>query len=128
MKPIPDADRVEILHVLQAYLAAMVGARTDRLESLLDSDFVLVHITDYRQPRAEWFAVIRSREFDYHAIDPVQLSLVVEATASGSIVRGRGIFNATISGMRNPWRLQFVLKLSKAEGEWKIGQAHYTSY
>jgi hypothetical protein len=55
------------LQVLRAYHSAMVDARTDDLSTVLDDEFSLVHITGYVQPRAEWFGVIRSREFECRA-------------------------------------------------------------
>lgn len=54
----------EILRTLRAYHTAMVDARTADLDALLAPDFALVRMTGYVQPKAEWFDVLRSRQFD----------------------------------------------------------------
>jgi hypothetical protein len=123
-----QTERAEILRVLDDYHAAMVGARTDILESLLDKDFALVHITGYVQPRAEWLDVVRSGAFDYHAIQMDELSLNVEVMSNTAVLKGRGIFNATITGMKNLWRLQFTMKLAQQKGRWRFMHAKYKSY
>ena len=49
--------------VLAGYAAereAMVAGDAEALGALLARDFTLVHITGYRQPKAEWLADVRS--------------------------------------------------------------------
>ena len=121
-------DSAEIIRVMHAYHAAMVEARTDDLDQLLDKEFSLAHITGYIQPKDEWFGVIRSGQFDYHRIDIEEETLAVNITGSTAVVTGRGIFNATINGMRNPWRLQFTMECARQNGRWTITRARYTSF
>jgi hypothetical protein len=121
-------ERVEIIRVLHAYHAAMVDADTGELDGLLDKEFALVHITGYVQPKDEWFGVLRSGEFDYHRIEIDENTLSVSIDGSAAEVRGRGIFNATINGMRNPWRLQFALRFARRGDTWIIAHARYTSF
>jgi hypothetical protein len=123
-----DSDRSEILRVLNAYHSAMVGARIDDLDGLLDQRYSLVHISGYVQPKDEWFDVIRSGEFDYHRIDVDERTLAVKVTGTTATVTGQGIFNATINGFRRPWRLQFTLWFSKRNERWIITGARYTSF
>ena len=113
---------------MHAYHAAMVEARTDDLDQLLDKEFSLAHITGYIQPKDEWFGVIRSGQFDYHRIDIEEETLAVNITGSTAVLTGRGIFNATINGMRNPWRLQFTMECARQNGRWTITRARYTSF
>jgi hypothetical protein len=124
--------RTDLLRVLDEYHSAMVSARTDTLDELLTPDFTLVHITGYVQPKAEWFSVIRSGDFDYHAIHLDESSLAVEVNAGTAVdtafLKGRGVFNATISGMKNPWRLQFTIQFAKHQSHWRLVQARYTGY
>jgi len=121
-------DRREILRTLGAYHAAMVGARIDALENILDKEFSLVHLTGYVQPKSEWFSVMRTGAFDYHAIDIDDRSLVLQLSESTAVLNGRGIFSATINGMNNPWKLQFKMTFSKHNGAWIITGAHYSSF
>jgi hypothetical protein len=120
-------DRAEILGMLRAYHAAMVDGRTDDLDALLDAGFALVHRTGYVQPREEWLEVVRDGQFDYHRIDVDERSLAVTVTGAAAMVKGRGIFDATIHGMRRPWRLQFTLRLAKPRDRWILMHARYTS-
>lgn len=121
-------DAAEIRRLLIAYHGAMVDADIDRLNGLLDAGYSLVHITGYEQPKDEWFDVIRTGQFDYHKIDIEQNSLSVSVTDVTAVVTGRGVFNATINGMRNPWKLQFKMTWTKEENGWKVTSARYSSY
>ncbi len=47
----------------------MVDADTERLDGILDDDYVAIHIGGYRQPKSEWLEQIRAGEMSYHAID-----------------------------------------------------------
>jgi ketosteroid isomerase-like protein len=123
-----DKDTAEILGILRAYHGAMVEARTDQLAELVDDGYSLVHITGYVQPRDEWFDVIRTGEFDYHTIDIDERTLSVTVSGDAATVTGRGIFNATISGMQAPWRLQFRMSWSKRRGQWRILSSRYASF
>ncbi len=126
--PAQTQARSDILEVLRAYHEAMVEARTDLLDQLIAADFHLVHITGYRQPRQEWFGVILRREFDYHRIDVDTRSLEVNVASDSAMLAGRGIFNATINGMKHPWRLQFTMQLARRNGSWIVLSARYSTF
>lgn len=117
-----------LLQLLSTYHLAMVDARIDTLDTLLTPGFTLTHITGYVQPRAEWLGVVRDGSFDYHRIDIDDSTLSIKQTGSSAELRGRGIFNATINGMKNPWRLQFTLHFTQTHGAWQISRAVYTTY
>ena len=106
----------------------MVSASTDILSRLVSPDFTLEHITGYVQPKEEWFEVIRSGEFDYHQIEIDQNKLNVVIQDTSATVTGRGIFNATISGLSNPWRLHFSIRLVKRNEGWILGEARYSTF
>src|SRR5215208_1061668 len=122
------SDRSEIIRVMRAYHAAMVEARTDDLDKLLDKNFSLVHITGYVQPKEEWFGVIRSGQFDYHRIEIEEETLSANVTDGTAVLTGRGIFDATINGMRNDWRLQFSMRYAKRNDEWTVTHVRYSSF
>ena len=128
MSILTPTERAELTGVLSRYHDAMVAARTDTLDAMLDPGFTLVHITGYVQPKDEWFDVMRTGEFDYHAIDLDTSALRMDGTDHGAKVIGRGIFNATIHGMRRPWRLAFRMSLQRKSKGWVIQGARYNSY
>ena len=117
-----------IIETVHAYHAAMVDARVDRLDRLLDAGFTLGHITGYIQPKNEWFGVVRSGEFNYHQIDVDGAALSVRISGNTAVVEGKGIFNATISGMHSPWRLKFSMALNRHGDSWKIASVRYTRF
>ncbi len=98
------------------------------LDELLDPEFALVHITGHVQPKDEWFDVLRSRQFDYHRIDIDENTISVRINGDAAELTGRGIFNATINGARNPWRLQFSIRFARREATWAITHARYTTF
>jgi hypothetical protein len=120
-----ESNRAAVVEVLDDYHRAMVEADTDKLTTLVDGRFSLVHITGYVQPRDEWFEVIRTGQFDYHRIDIDEV--VVRLDADVANVTGSGTFNATINGMHAPWRLRFTLVLAPENGQWRIMSARYRS-
>ena len=124
----PSAPSQAIIETLNAYHAAMVEARVDRLDRMLDAGFTLGHITGYVQPKNEWFGVLRSGEFDYHQIDVDNAALSVRIKGNTAVVEGKGIFNATISGMHAPWRLKFSMALTRHGDVWKFASARYSSF
>jgi hypothetical protein len=76
----------------------------------------------------EWLDVIRSGQFDYHSIEIGETPLVANVTGDVAVLDGRGIFNATINGMKNLWRLQFALRFAQTGEQWLIMHARYTSF
>jgi hypothetical protein len=123
----PREDRAEILRLLRAYHAAMVEVRTDDLDALLDADFTLVHMSGYVQPKDEWFDVIRSGQFDYRRIEVDETTICVRVDGRAAELTGRGIFNATINGMKSPWTMRFSMRFAKRDHGWIIICARYTS-
>jgi ketosteroid isomerase-like protein len=106
----------------------MVEARTADLQRLLEPGYSLVHITGYVQPKREWLDLIELGDFNYHRIDLEQNSIEISVTEKTSTVIGHGIFNATINGMRAPWRLRFNLQFKKHDEVWVIANASYTTF
>jgi ketosteroid isomerase-like protein len=121
-------DRAAIERVYRAYLDAMIDARVDDLDQLLADDFTAVHITGYRQPKAEWFEVIRSGEYDYHSFQIDERALQITVNRDTAVVNGRSIVDATISGMRAPWRLQSEVHFVKRSGVWIVANTRSSSF
>ena len=118
----------DIKILLEKYHAAMLSADTAALDELLVAQFFLVHITGYRQPKAEWIEMIETRQFDYHSIDVESNQLPIKIEADSATVIGRGVFHATINGINRAWRLQFNINLKRSDGSWKVLQSSYRSF
>jgi hypothetical protein len=85
-----------------------------------------VHLTGYIQPKDEWLRVIRSGQFDYHRIDVDEPSVHVDVSGQTAAVAGKGIFVATIDGVRADWRLQFTVRLARRGAGWAVAGAQYS--
>jgi hypothetical protein len=125
---VPTDQSEVILHALSRYHQCMVAALPDELDALLEPGYSLVHITGYVQPRLEWLAAIGSGEFDYHRIELMQDCLSVAMSGDAATVTGKGVFHATIQGLKAPWRLAFTLQYVHRDGHWRVANARYTTY
>lgn len=117
-----------VLKTLALYHQAMVDADTAVLDRLLDNTYSLTHITGLEQPRAEWFNVMRSGAFDYHRITLDDTFTNVQVRGDAATASGRGVFNATINGVNNPWRLAFTMQFRRQSGKWLVQRARYTTF
>lgn len=117
----------ELLAFIDAYHAAMAAADIAALHHMLQSSFVLVHLTGYRQPGAEWLEVVRTRAFDYHHIRVGHQQLQMSpADVDGDVrITGAGMFDATINGVHALWPLRFTLVIATRESGWGLCEAAY---
>jgi hypothetical protein len=98
---------------------AMVAADADALGDLLSGNFVLTHMTGYRQPRAEWLADVRSGEMTYHSIQDIAITVDVHDGAAGkAVLVARTRTNATIWGSHGTWPLQLEIHFNCDGGQW----------
>ena len=95
---------------------AMVAGDADALGALLASDFTLVHMTGYRQPRAEWLADVRSGAMTYHSMEDVDVS--VEVSGDVPVVTARTRTAATIWGATGTWPLQLRISFAHDGTSW----------
>lgn len=94
----------------------MVEARVDLLDELLAQDFVLVHITGYAQPKAEWLEEIRTGSMDYHDIREQSVSVTIDGATA--VLVARNLVTATIWGSHSVWPLQMTTTFVEAGGVW----------
>lgn len=121
-----DEDKERIVGAYREMYRAMLDARTERLDALLDEHFSLTHMTGYRQPRREWLAAITSGEMRYHAAK--EQSVTVEVTGDTAELLGRSVVTATIYGMRGTWNLQLTIDYARKQGSWIALRTVATTY
>lgn len=105
--------------VLASYAAqreAMVAGDGDALGALLAGDFTLLHMTGYRQPKAEWLADVRSGAMTYHSMEDVDVS--VEVSGDAPVVTARTRTAATIWGASGTWPLQLRISFAHDGSRW----------
>ncbi len=95
---------------------AMVVGNADALGALLADDFTLVHMTGYRQPKAEWLADVRSGAMTYHSMEDVDVS--VDVSGEAPVVTARTRTEATIWGGHGIWPLRLRITYRRQDGAW----------
>lgn len=114
---VDDTDiRTAVLANYEDQRRAMVAGDADALGELLAADFTLVHMTGYRQPKAEWLADVRSGAMTYHAMADVDVS--VDVSGDAPVVTARTHTAATIWGASGTWPLQLRITFTRAGSSW----------
>lgn len=60
-----DSDELQILTVTRQLTELMIKGDTKQMNTLVDADFTLTHITGYVQSRKEWFKEIETERMKY---------------------------------------------------------------
>lgn len=97
-------------------IKAMLARDVARLDALLDSGYVLTHMTGYRQPKTEWLSEVASGAMRYHGA--VERSIDVDVEGDRAVVVGRDVVEATIHGAHGTWSLQLTTELLRRGGRW----------
>jgi ketosteroid isomerase-like protein len=108
--------RAAVLANYEGQRRGMVAGDADALGALLADDFTLVHMTGYRQPRAEWLADVRSGAMTYHSMEDVDVS--VDVSGDAPVVTARTRTAATIWGASGTWPLQLRITFKRAGSSW----------
>ena len=104
--------RAAVLANYEGQRRAMVAGDADALGALLAGDFTLVHMTGYRQPKAEWLADVRSGAMTYHSMEDVDVS------GDAPEVTARTRTAATIWGASGTWPLQLRISVAHEGTAW----------
>ena len=108
--------RAAVLANYEAQRQAMVAGDADALGALLATDFALVHMTGYRQPKDEWLADVRSGAMTYHAVADVDVS--VDVSGDAPVVTARTRTAAMIWGSSGTWPLQLRITFTRDGDSW----------
>ena len=108
--------RAAVLANYERQRRAMVAGDADALGALLAGDFTLVHMTGYRQPKAEWLADVRSGAMTYHSMEDVEVS--VDVSGDAPVVTARTRTAATIWDASGTWPLQLRISFSHDGTAW----------
>ena len=108
--------RDAVLANYAAQCQAMVAGDADALGALLAEDFTLVHMTGYRQPKAEWLADVRSGQMTYHSVADVEVT--VDVSGGSPVLHARTRTEATIWGGHGVWPLRLRITYRQQGGAW----------
>lgn len=120
------ADEETLLRLERERYDAMINKDTERLNQLLAEDFALVHITGYRQSKAEWLEQITSGEMAYHKVEEVSADVTI--TGDKATIVTRNHVTATIYGSRNTWPLESTTTYERRNGTWVPTSSQATTF
>lgn len=105
----------------------MVKKDGELLQKVLDSSFVLVHMTGMRQPKAEFIRAVQDGTLNYSSARHQHID--VEVKGKEAELTGKSLVHAAVfGGGWNTWRLQLRCRLKKTDGEWLITEAKASTY
>lgn len=111
-----EADKAKLQQAYRDMIRTMLDRKTDALGALLDSGYVLTHMTGMRQSKADWLDAVATGRMLYHAAR--ERSIEVEVNGDRAELVGRSVVEATIYGAHGTWNLQLVTQYVRRGGEW----------
>jgi ketosteroid isomerase-like protein len=120
-----NEDEQRILAIYQRIDDAMVNKDTEALENILDNNYILVHMTGYRQSKQEWLEQIENEEMRYFKTIPQKTEITIAGKTAVLICDTR--IDARIYGFRNTWSMTFKMQFEKRGEKWHPVHAKATS-
>lgn len=127
MKANSSDDSALISGCYEEMYRCMRAKDTALLGKLLDGNFVLVHMTGMRQPKAEYLHSIADGRLNYFSCNDTRLEISVRGDTAR--MTGRSRVNAAVfGGGRHIWSLQLDIDLVKRNGTWLMTEARAATY
>jgi hypothetical protein len=105
----------------------MIKKDTVGLSKLLDSDFVLVHMTGMKQSKASFIQSTVDGTLNYYSCENTRLTISVRETEATLI--GKSEVNAAVfGGGRHTWPLQLNIHLIRQDNKWLMTKAVASTY
>lgn len=106
----------ELKRVFDLRLKAMVEQDVDTLDSLMDDDLILRHITGRTQTKREWLDDIRSGNMYYINIDNTKSDIKVDGDRA--TIEHNNVIEARIYGSHGTWTLNGISYYVKRDNRW----------
>ena len=105
----------------------MIDKDRDTLNSVLDSSFVLVHMTGMHQPKQEFIRAVENGTLNYYSAG--HQSIIVDVHGDKASLDGRSMVNAAVfGGGPHTWRLRQRIELVKKDDTWFMTKAVASTY
>ncbi len=105
----------------------MVRKDITLLNEVLDSAFVLRHMTGLRQSKAAFLRAIEDGTLNYFSAD--HRDIQAELHGDTAVLDGKSVVSAAVfGGGRSTWRLQLRLTLIRGEDTWRITEAKASTF
>lgn len=120
-------DKQQIEAIYRRMYSAMIAKDTLALDSLLDDEATLVHMTGVRQPKRGYIRSIADGTLNYYAADHDRILVSVDGSQARLTGQSR-VSAAVYGGGRHTWRLQIAASLVKADGQWRFLEMVASTY
>jgi ketosteroid isomerase-like protein len=118
-------DKQKILAIYQRIDDAMVNKDTETLDSILDDNYVLVHMSGYHQGKQEWLEQIEDEQMKYFKTMPQKTTITINGNTVILICDTK--IDARIYGFRNNWSMKMEMHFEKHGDNWYPVKAIATS-
>lgn len=118
-------DKQKILAIYQRIDDAMVNKDTETLDNILDNDYILVHMSGYRQSKQEWLEQIENEEMRYFKTMPQKTTITIDSNTVILICDTK--IDARIYGFRKTWSMSLKMRFEKRGSNWYPVNAVATS-
>lgn len=120
-------DKQQIDALYREMYRAMIAKDTAALDTVLDEQAVLVHMTGMRQPKREYIRAIAGGTLNYYHADVDET--IIHVDGDKATMTGRSRVNAAVfGGGRNTWRLQLECTLVRTDGRWRFLEMKASTY
>lgn len=96
------------------------------MNTILDPDFHLVHMTGYNQSKDEWLSQVTDGQMRYFG--DTEERVIVKVDGDKATLQSRNKVDARIYGNRRVWNLELNFDMEKRNGQWIILEAVAHSY
>lgn len=118
----------QLISIYREINQAMVDKKTEKLEELLLPGTLLVHMTGYQQPVAEWLHQIDREDMRYYAWQEEAIKNI-QITGNRASLIGQSRVKARIWGMGPAtWPLQIHMYFQKNNGRWQVVKQVASTY
>lgn len=107
-----------VFTIVRKLAELMIARDTTAMNTMLDQQYTLTHMTGYVQSKSEWFAEVTKESMKYYSAKEVSINAKLNGNKAEVIVQN--LVDARIWGSRNTWRLQQKMELEKRNGSWII--------
>lgn len=119
-------DEQAVYDTYRKFYEYKIAQNIQGLESILEDDFRLVHMTGYSQPRVEWLSQVADGQMRYFS--DVEERVILHVEGDTATLQSRNKVDARIHGMRHVWNLELNFDMVKRNGQWIILDAVAHSY
>ena len=120
-------DREIIENRYRELYRGMVEKDRDLMDEVLDTSFVLVHMTGMRQSKDAFIQAVEDGTLNYFSANHQRMDVGLHGNTADLL--GQSVVNAAVfGGGRHSWRLQLRMSLVLDGENWKITEAKASTY